>query len=131
MKKLFLIMAVITALSVTSCSTATKKSDTKAAQTENVASLVTAEFGVRGNCDLCKAAIEKAAQNVKGVKKAVWNVDAKRIDVTYDSTAVNLMDVHRAIAAAGYDTDQLQGDSTTYNALPQCCHYDHAMPLDK
>ena len=32
-------------------------------------------FGVRGNCNMCKKTIKKAANSVKGVSKANWNKD--------------------------------------------------------
>ena len=41
-------------------------------------------FGVRGNCSLCKTTIEKAANSVQGVARAIWDVDKKKIDVSFN-----------------------------------------------
>lgn len=35
-------------------------------------------FGVRGNCGMCKATIEKAATALEGVSKADWSVAKKQ-----------------------------------------------------
>ncbi len=34
---------------------------------------------VRGNCGMCKARIEKAAIQVKGVKYAVWQAETEQL----------------------------------------------------
>ncbi len=87
-------------------------------------------FGVRGNCSLCKETIEKAANGVVGVTSANWNVDMKKIDVTYDTSKIKEIDIHNAIAASGYDTEKIKGDLSTYNKLPECCKYEHKMEMN-
>ncbi len=67
-----------------------------------------AKFHVDGNCGNCKSKIEKAANNLKGVSSAVWNVDSKDIQVKFDETMVSLDEIKKAIAAVGYDTDTVK-----------------------
>lgn len=80
-------------------------------------------FGVSGNCDLCKERIEKAAKSLNGVKNAIWDVETKKLDVIFNSHLVALDDIQKAIAKVGHDTEKFKADNSTYNALPECCHY--------
>jgi Cu(I)/Ag(I) efflux system membrane fusion protein len=88
-------------------------------------------FGVRGNCTMCKATIEKAALNVKGVENAIWNVDKKKISVEFNPSTTNEMEIHKAISAAGYDTDKMNANETAYNNLPNCCLYSKEMKMNQ
>ncbi|MCF6351204.1 MAG: cation transporter [Flavobacteriaceae bacterium] len=86
-------------------------------------------FGVRGNCGMCKATIEKAVNGLDGVAKATWSGDKKEIDISYDDKKVNIMEIHTAIANTGYDTDMSTGNDTAYENLPGCCQYDRKMKM--
>jgi len=88
-----------------------------------------ASFGVRGNCEMCKKTIETAALSVEGVVSADWSVEAKNIKVSFDGTRTNLEAIHQAIAASGYDTDQVKGSEEAYKSNPGCCQYDRAMEM--
>lgn len=130
-------MAVIAAMVFTGCKTENKEenketntSEVEAEKTEETAMNV-ASFGVRGNCTMCKSTIEKAALSVDGVSKAEWHVDQKRIDVNYDDTKADVMDIHRAIAASGYDTEKIDGNEEAYKELPSCCQYDPEMKMSQ
>ncbi len=82
------------------------------------------EFKVYGNCGMCEARVEKAAENVDGVESADWDKKTKMMLVKYDASEVELMDVHKAIAKAGHDTEKASADDKVYEGLPGCCHYD-------
>ena len=117
------------AISFTSCS---NKSKNQTSTTSEVSKEITPKeisFGVRGNCGMCKTTIEKAATNLDGVSSASWNVDQKTIVVSYDSSSMNEMSIHDAIAASGYDTEKVLGNLDAYNSLPGCCQYDHEMEM--
>ncbi len=88
-------------------------------------------FGVRGNCEMCKNTIEKAANSVEGVVSANWSVDHKKIEVSFDDTKTNEMNIHKAIAASGYDTEKLAGDTEAYKSLPSCCQYSRNMKMNQ
>jgi len=87
-------------------------------------------FGVRGNCGMCKSTIEKAAKGVGGVTSAIWDVDQKKIAVSYDDSKTAPMAIHNAIAASGYDTEKVAGSEQAYKSLPGCCKYDHDMVMN-
>lgn len=80
-------------------------------------------FEVDGNCSMCKDRIEKAAQQVKGVKKASWNKENHMLSLTYHHKDVDLDDVHQKIAGAGHDTPKEKATSQAYQDLPMCCKY--------
>ena len=131
MKKVILSMAVIAALIFTSCKNEAKK-EIKTTTTEvSVAAVKTnLTFGVRGNCGMCKNTIEKAANSVEGVSSAIWDVDQKKIDISFDNGKSDALAIHKAIAASGYDTEQVAGNEEAYDGLPGCCKYDHEMVMN-
>lgn len=88
----------------------------------------TRTFGVRGNCGMCKATIEKAAK-IPGVSSASWDVDKKEIKVNYDAAITDLKDIHKSIAKAGYDTDEILKSEKAYKNLHGCCQYDPNMEM--
>ena len=131
MKKVILSMAVIAGLAFTSCKNEAKK-EIKTTTTEISAAVVKTNltFGVRGNCGMCKMTIEKAANSVEGVASAIWDVDQKKIDISFDDGKIDALVIHEAIAASGYDTEQVAGNEEAYDGLPGCCKYDHAMVMN-
>jgi copper chaperone CopZ len=131
MKKVILSMAVIVVLVFTSCKNEAKK-EIKTTTTEVSAAVVKTNltFGVRGNCGMCKKTIEDAANSVEGVASAIWDVDQKKIDISYDDSKIDAVAIHTAIAASGYDTEQVAGNEEAYDDLPGCCKYDHTMVMN-
>jgi len=127
-----LAMAFVTFLAL-SCKGEEKNINDSALQSKEVKQLanVNISFGVRGNCGMCKKTIEKAVNAVDGVTKAVWDVDKKKIDVSFDDSKTDEMAIHHAIAASGYDTEKVSGDLNAYNNLPGCCQYDHEMTMNQ
>ena len=132
MKKVILSVAVIAALGLTSCKNETKKeTETTTTEMSKDMAMTDLSFGVRGNCGMFKNTIEKAANGVEGVASANWDVDKKKIDVSFDSKKTNIMAIHKAIAASGYDTDKVEGSEDAYKNLPGCCKYDHEMMMNQ
>ncbi|TYA53127.1 heavy-metal-associated domain-containing protein [Formosa maritima] len=131
-KKVILSVAVIAALGLTSCKNETKK-ETESSTTEMSKEIAMTDlsFGVRGNCGMCKKTIEKAANGVEGVASANWDVDKKKIDISFDDTKTDAMAIHKAIAASGYDTEKVAGSEEAYKDLPGCCQYDHDMMMNQ
>ena len=131
MKKVILSMAVIAALAFTSCKNEAKKEIETTTTEVSVAAVKTnLTFGVRGNCGMCKMTIEKAANSVEGVASAIWDVDQKKIDISFGDGKIDAVAIHKAIAASGYDTEQVAGNDEAYDGLPGCCKYDHAMVMN-
>ncbi|MEZ4779859.1 MULTISPECIES: heavy-metal-associated domain-containing protein [Flavobacteriaceae] len=131
-KKVILSVAVIVAMGLTSCKNETKKvEETTTTEVSKEIAMTDLSFGVRGNCGMCKTTIEKAANSVEGVASANWDVDKKKIDVSFDDTKTDAMAIHNAIAASGYDTEKVAGNEEAYKNLPGCCQYDHEMMMNQ
>jgi periplasmic mercuric ion binding protein len=92
------------------------------AQTSSKSTVKTEVLNVKGNCESCKARIEKAAK-VDGVSKATWDAKTKKLTLTYDPAKVKTDAVLKAIAAVGHDTDKFKATDKAYNSLPGCCKY--------
>ena len=131
-KKVILSVAVIAALGFTSCKNETKKeTETTTTEISKDMAMTDLSFGVRGNCGMCKSTIEKAANSIDGVASANWDVNKKKIDVSFDDTKTDAMAIHKAIAASGYDTEKVAGDKEAYDVLPGCCQYNHEMLMNQ
>ncbi len=132
MKKVILNVAVIVAVGLTSCKNEAKKvQETTTTEESKEIAITNLSFGVRGNCSMCKNTIEKAANSVEGVTAANWDVNKKKIDVSFDSSKTDAMAIHNAIAASGYDTEKVAGKEEAYKKLPGCCQYDHEMMMNQ
>jgi len=77
---------------------------------------------VSGNCDMCKARIEKAAK-IDGVSKAEWNKKDKTLTATFDATKTNMDAIGKKIAASGHDNEKAKATDKVYDKLPSCCLY--------
>jgi copper chaperone CopZ len=83
----------------------------------------TETFKVWGNCDMCKARIEKAAK-IEGVSKAEWNTDSKVLTLVYNPSVVKSDDILSKVAAVGHDTEKFKSSEEAYKRLPGCCKYE-------
>ncbi|MES2727542.1 MAG: DUF3347 domain-containing protein [Bacteroidota bacterium] len=110
--KTILSIIIIGMLSITACNASIKN-----ASTQNVK--------VYGNCDICKANIEKAGSSSDSYK-TIWNKDSKIAAITFDKEKTNLQAVLKQIALAGYDNEQYLAPTESYNKLLACCQYDRA-----
>ena len=90
----------------------------------NNSSATEASFTVHGNCGMCKDRIEKAANSVRGVKSAKWDDGVQKLEVVFDSEQVKTERIHRAVAGAGHDTEEVRARDRVFNNLPECCKYD-------
>lgn len=132
MKNVYFSIAIFAAIGLSGCNEQVKKENESIAQeTSKEIAYTDLSFGVRGNCGMCKRTIEKAAKSVEGVIDADWDVDKKRIDVSYDESKTNEMKIHNAIAASGYDTEKVKGNEVAYNDLPGCCQFDHDQEMNQ
>jgi copper chaperone len=54
------------------------------------------------SCEHCKTSIEGAVAELDGVARVEVAIDARRVDVAFDSAAVSRNDIVGAIEAQGY-----------------------------
>lgn len=79
---------------------------------------------VKGNCDMCKKRIEKAAFSVKGVKSAEWHSEDQTLHLILDENKTNALTVSKAVAKVGHDTKDAKATNEAYESLHSCCAYD-------
>lgn len=83
-----------------------------------------ADVEVKGNCEMCKKRIEKAAYSVAGVKSAVWHSEDQQLHLVYNEQKCSAEDVAKAVAKAGHDTKEVKAVSADYDKLHECCQYE-------
>jgi periplasmic mercuric ion binding protein len=80
-------------------------------------------FEVSGNCEQCQKRIQKAAYSVQGVKSAIWNIETHELSLILNEEKSTLIEIKKAIAKVGHDSDEAKATVEDYNNLPQCCLY--------
>lgn len=76
---------------------------------------------VNGKCNMCKAKIEKAAKDVKGVTTAVWDRETKVLAVDYDEKVTDVKTIEKAVASIGFDAGEEKANVEARKKLPACC----------
>ena len=79
---------------------------------------------VNGNCEQCQNRIQKAAFSVSGVKSANWSIKTHELSLILNEEKTTILMVKKAIAKAGYDTDEVKALPESYDDLPGCCQYE-------
>ena len=81
-------------------------------------------FKVYGNCEMCEKTIEGSLKDNAAVSSVDWNTESKMITISYDPKKIKEQELHKEIAASGYDTDLEKGNDEAYKGLHECCKYD-------
>ena len=79
---------------------------------------------VKGNCEMCKKRIEKAAYAVPGVKSAQWHADDQTLHLIINEEKTSDLEVQKAVAKAGHDTGKVKATDEDYAKLHTCCAYE-------
>ena len=82
------------------------------------------EIAVKGNCEMCKKRIEKAAYSVSGVKSAVWTPESQQLVLILNEEKGNTSQIEDAVAKAGHDTANNKATDEAYAKLHDCCAYE-------
>lgn len=83
---------------------------------------VTEHFLVKGNCEQCKARIEKTAIEA-GAISADWTAENQTLTMTLDESKVSCNEILKEIANAGHDNEKFKAPDEAYKKLPPCCEY--------
>ncbi|MGG5575872.1 heavy-metal-associated domain-containing protein [Myroides sp. C15-4] len=81
-------------------------------------------IAVKGQCEMCKKRIEKAALDVKGVRSVDWSIADQQLTVYLNPKKTTGKEVQNAIAKAGHDTAAVKATDEAYNGLHSCCKYE-------
>ena len=86
------------------------------------------DIEVKGNCDMCKKRIEKAAYSVSGVRSAEWHADDQTLHVLLNDKKTTPQKVQEAVAKQGHDTkfadQEIKATDEEYKSLHGCCIYE-------
>ena len=125
MKKfLVLSMVALTLACSTPVAPTPKKTTLKIVDKTSVKNgIAESKFTVWGNCGMCKQTIEKSLKK-EGIQKADWDIDAKIMTISYDTSKVSLKTIQQAIADVGYDNVNIKGNDAAYAKLHECCQYE-------
>lgn len=82
------------------------------------------DIEVKGNCEMCKKRIEKAAFAVPGVKSAEWHQDDQTLHVIVNEQKTDALTIQKAIAKVGHDTKEVKATDEDYAKLHTCCSYE-------
>jgi hypothetical protein len=85
---------------------------------------------VYGNCEMCKATIEKAGTQ-KNVSKVIWSEETNMATITYDAKKTTTDAILKKIALVGYDSDKFFATDAVYKKLPGCCKYERPLKSKK
>jgi copper chaperone CopZ len=72
-------------------------------------------------CGMCKQTLEKAMAYEKGVISSSLDLETKILQVVYKDAKTNPEKIRKAIAAVGYDADDVKANERAYSNLPACC----------
>ncbi len=78
---------------------------------------------VDGVCGMCKARIEKACLNTKGVKYAQWQIDTHELQLIFDERKTDTTTIKKSILAAGHDLKYDKATDAAYAKVHACCKY--------
>ena len=112
MKKYLVLMLAVLGVAFTSTAQEKKSKNAKV------------DVEVKGNCDMCKKRIEKAAFGVKGVKSAEWHADDQTLHLIIDENKTSSKKVQESVAKAGHDTKEVKATTDNYDNLHGCCKYE-------
>jgi len=77
-----------------------------------------------GDCFESKKQIESAALDVIGVSMANWNSEKQELRIIFDESKTKVENIKKAVAKAGFDTDDFKAKDEVFNKLPDCCKYE-------
>jgi len=92
------------------------------AQADQKINFTDTTFKVFGACEMCKSRIEDALK-LKGITKAIWDVDSKLLSIQFDAKKITLDKIENTIVAIGHDLVNKKAKDYIYQDLPDCCHY--------
>lgn len=72
-------------------------------------------------CESCGSRLENAVYDLKGVKRVDVNDKAMTVQVVYNANKVTPQDIRQAIAATGYDADDVEAPAEAVAKLDDCC----------
>ena len=64
-------------------------------------------------------------------RSATWTPETQTLIVEFDSSKISLDKILKNLAEVGHDNEKYKTDDETYEALPECCHYDRKATFEE
>jgi mercuric ion binding protein len=119
---LVLLLAVMTLGSGCSSAQSSGKKDKDAE-----AQVATVAIQTSAVCGTCKKTLETAMKGTEGVSFSKLDLGNKVLTVEYDPALTNPDAIRQAVAATGYDADDVPMVQEAHDKLPACCQKDSGM----
>jgi mercuric ion binding protein len=72
-------------------------------------------------CDNCVKIITDALNKIDGIETVHIDLEKKMAHINYDAKKLKVDDIRKAIAACGYDADDVKRNEKAHDLLPKCC----------
>ena len=72
-------------------------------------------------CGSCKKRLESGLANLPGVIAVRLDLNSKKMKIKYDDQQTQPEKLKQAIAALGYQADEMPPRKEAYTQLPECC----------
>ncbi len=72
-------------------------------------------------CESCSERLEEAVYRVKGVRRFELDEKSATIKVIFHPQKTNAVEIRKAIAAVGFDADDVKAFPEAYEQLDDCC----------
>lgn len=72
-------------------------------------------------CESCGKRLEEAIYNEKGVKRVDLDDKSNTVSIVYNETKTSPEKLRMAIAAVGFDADEVKGNKEVYATWDDCC----------
>ncbi|MGL4597872.1 MAG: heavy-metal-associated domain-containing protein [Bacteroidia bacterium] len=82
-------------------------------------------------CEMCKTAIEKKLNLMKGIKVATVDFSAHTVTVVYNPEKTTADKIRKVISSLGYDADEVKANNRAQQRLPDCCKDGMGVPCEE
>lgn len=120
--------SLVCALAISFTSLTAQQQEAQAPAQESNGKYDTLTLQVKGVCKMCKARIEGAVYDMKGVKWAEWDLDTETLTTIVKSGKVDREEIAETLAKKGHESDLLKAYPEGLAELPECCRYDLGVP---
>ncbi len=72
-------------------------------------------------CESCGKRLEEAVFKQKGIKRVDIDEKTKIVSIVYNTSKTNPDKIRQAIAAVGFNADDVKGDPKAYTTWDDCC----------
>ncbi len=119
--RIFLLVAVLSSLFLSMAAADASPSNVSPLNVSPTDNIQRVKIKTSAICDMCKVSIERALLKLQGVQTAELDLVTKKVNIRYDADQLSVATLRQAIAAVGYDADEVTARPKAYDSLAACC----------